>query len=153
MADSGLADVLQIQRISLALADRVIAAAVDCAAQAGTPQNIAVVDESGHLVAFKRMDGAKFIAVEIAINKAFTASGSRKATAILSTAAAPGAPAFGIQTQHAGRFTTLPGGLPLEIAGAVVGAVGVSSGSAVEDQAVAEAAVAAFIAVARKRAR
>ena len=37
---------------------------------------MAVVDESGHLIAFRRMDGAKFSSVEIAINKAFTSSGA-----------------------------------------------------------------------------
>ena len=147
MAASELADMFRIKRISLEIADKVISAAMQHAIAIGVPENIAVVDESGHLVAFKRMDGAKFLATEIAINKAFTSAGSRKPTSELSVATLPGAPAFGIQTQHAGRFITVAGGFPLQVNGAVVGAIGVSSGSASEDHAVAEAGMVAFVAL------
>ena len=147
MAASELADMFRIKRISLEIADKVISAAMQHAIAIGVPENIAVVDESGHLVAFKRMDGAKFLATEIAINKAFTSAGSRKPTSELSVATLPGAPAFGIQTQHAGRFITVAGGFPLHVDGAVVGAIGVSSGSASEDHAVAEAGMVAFVAL------
>ena len=145
-----MADMLRIKRISLEIAETVIGAAMQHALAIGVPENIAVVDESGNLVAFKRMDGAKFLATEIAINKAFTSAGSRKPTSELSVTTLPGAPAFGIQTQHDGRFITVAGGFPLQVDGAVVGAIGVSSGSAGEDHAVAEAGLVAFVAMARE---
>jgi len=110
----------------------------------GVPQNIAIVDESGHLVAFRRMDDAKFFSIEIAITKAFAASGARKATKEIGPATQPGAPGYGAQALLGGRFTTLPGGIPLVVKGAVVGAIGISGGSTAEDQEVAEAAVADF---------
>ncbi|MBZ6078238.1 GlcG/HbpS family heme-binding protein [Microvirga puerhi] len=128
-----------IQRISDADARAVIDAAAACATQIGVPQNIAIVDESGHLVAFRRMDGAKFISIEIALAKALTASGTRKATRDIAPVTIPGEPGFGIQNLAGGRFTTLAGGIPLATGNVVVGAIGVSSGSTHEDQTVAQA--------------
>lgn len=132
------------QSIDNATAERVIAAAAAQAERMGVPQNIAVVDDAGHLVAFRRMDGAKFFSIEIAMAKAFTAAGARKPTAEIGPATQPGAPGFGAQALLGGRFTTLPGGIPLLVDGIVVGAIGVSSGSTAEDQAVAEAAASHF---------
>ncbi|MEX2375094.1 MAG: heme-binding protein [Dehalococcoidia bacterium] len=131
--------------IDLATAELVIEAGTRRAIEMGVPQNLAVVDEAGHLVAFRRMDGAKFFSIEIAMAKAFTAAGARKATRDIAPATQPGEGGFGAQNLHTGRFTTLGGGIPLTTAnGVVVGAIGVSSGSVAEDQAVAEAAAAYF---------
>ncbi len=130
--------------IDAAEAEAVIAAAAAKAAAMGVPQNIAVVDAAGHLVAFRRMDGAKFMSIEIAMAKAFTAAGARKETVDVMPATLPGQPGYGIQNLHGGRVTTLGGGIPLVREGAVVGALGVSSGSVAEDMAVAEAGARSF---------
>lgn len=130
--------------IDIETAEAVIAVATAHAEKMGVPQNIAIVDEAGHLVAFRRMNGAKFFSIEIAITKAFAAAGARKATKEIGPATQPGAPGYGAQALLGGRFTTLPGGIPLVVSGVVVGAIGVSSGSTAEDQEVAEAAVADF---------
>lgn len=130
--------------IGIAEADLVIAAATREAAAIGVPQNIAVVDAAGHPVAFRRMDGAKFTSIEIAFAKAFTAAGAQIETRAIAARTLPGEPGFGIQHMHGGRFTTLAGGIPLLASGVVVGAIGVSSGSTVQDQQVAEAGAAAF---------
>jgi uncharacterized protein GlcG (DUF336 family) len=135
---------LSEQRIDLHTAEQVIDAACGRATEMGVPQNIAVVDNAGHLVAFRRMDGAKFFSIEIALAKAYTAAGARKATAEIGPATQPGEGGFGAQNLHGGRFTTLPGGVPLTIGGAVIGAVGVSSGTVAEDRIVADAAAAWF---------
>jgi uncharacterized protein GlcG (DUF336 family) len=135
---------LSEQRIDLHTAEQVIDAASKRAAEMGVPQNIAVVDNAGHLVAFRRMDGAKFFSIEIALAKAYTAAGARKATADIGPATQPGEGGFGAQNLHGGRFTTLPGGVPLIFEGTVVGAVGVSSGTVAEDRIVADAAAAWF---------
>jgi uncharacterized protein GlcG (DUF336 family) len=125
-------------------AEAVIAAAAEEAARMGVPQNIAIVDAAGHLVAFRRMNGAKFTSIEIALAKAFTAAGAQTETKAIGPRTLPGEPGFGIQNLHGGRFTTLAGGIPLRVASGVVGAIGVSSGSTVQDQQVAEAGAAAF---------
>jgi uncharacterized protein GlcG (DUF336 family) len=133
-------DMLTKHSIDLRTAEEVIAAATRRAEEMGVPQNIAVVDEGGHLVAFRRMDGAKFFSIEIAFAKAFTAAGARKATAEIGPATQPGQGGFGAQNLHGGKFTTLPGGVPLIVGDVVVGGVGVSSGTVAEDRVVAEAA-------------
>lgn len=140
-----------VARITLAAAREVIAASELEAERLGAPENIVVVDESGNLVNLVRMDGAKFLAIDIAINKAVTAAGSRKATHELGPVTVPGEPAFGIQAQRGGRFTTIPGGIPLAVDGVPVGAIGVSSASAAEDLQVAKAGLAAFERMLRKQ--
>lgn len=134
----------QVATITLAAAERIIVAAAARASAMEVPQNIAVVDAFGHLVAFRRMDGAKFTSIEIALAKAFTAAGVGKQTKDIGPATQPGQPGFGIQNTNGGRFTTIPGGIPLFVKGIVVGAIGVSSGAAAQDQDVAEAGVAVF---------
>ena len=137
---------LTVKRLSMADCDTIMAAAVAKAHEVGTPKDIAIVDESGHLLAFKRMDGAKFSAVDIAINTAFTSAGGGRATKDYKDVAGPGGSAFGIHTQLGGRFTIIGGGIPIVVDGEIVGAVGVSSGAAAEDHDVAQAGIDAFTA-------
>ncbi len=141
---------LTIKRLSLADAELILDACASKAREVGTPKDMAVVDESGYLIAFRRMDGAKFSAVEIAINKAFTSAGGGRATREYKEVAGPGGPAFGIHTQLQGRFCILGGGIPVVVDGQIIGAVGISSGAATEDHTVAEAGVQAFLASLKK---
>ena len=55
------------------LAAQMVAAAVAKAKAIGVPQVVAVLDESGLLKAFCRMDGTPLISIEVAQNKAYTA--------------------------------------------------------------------------------
>lgn len=126
--------------ISYECAQSVIDYAAQKADAMGVPQNIAIVDEAGHLVAFRRMDGAKFFSIDIAITKAFAASGTRNATHKIAPNTQPGMPGFGAQALNGGRFTTLGGGIPLVHGGQTVGAIGVSSGTVAQDLEIAEAA-------------
>jgi len=110
----------------------------------GVPMSIAIVDEGCNLLAFERMDGAKITSIDISINKAFTAAGSRKGTHEYADVASPGKPAFGIHVSNQGKFTIFGGGLPILINGEVVGGVGCSSGTAEQDRQVAQAGIAAL---------
>ena len=109
------------------------------AAGMGVPQCIAVVDRGGRLLAFCRMDGAKFHSVDSALAKAVTAA-SIKAP----TGSAPTEFAVQLGLAAQGKFTNLKGGLPVVVDGDTVGAIGVGSGKPDEDVAVAEAGVAAL---------
>ena len=75
--------------VSLEDARRVIAAGEESAREIGQPQNIAVVDAGGNLVAHIRMDGAWIGSVDIAINKAYTARAFDLSTAELAANAQP----------------------------------------------------------------
>ncbi len=128
-------------RLTLAGARAVLDAAIARASEIGVPENIAVVDDGGSLLAFARMDGARPGSIEIALTKAISAATRRRATA----EEGGGDPANGIRLAlAAGRLTQLGGGIPLMVGDATVGAVGVSSGTIDEDVTVAKAAAEAF---------
>lgn len=53
--------------------------------------------------------------------------------------------AFGIFTQHEGRFTVFVGGYPIFVDGECVGAIAASGGNGDQDAAVCEAGIAALM--------
>ncbi|HEV7640042.1 MAG TPA: heme-binding protein [Gaiellaceae bacterium] len=130
--------------VTLDTALHVIASARRKAEAIGVAMNIAVVDEGNNLVAFQRMDGAWLGSIDIAKGKAYTARAFNMSTKDLAPLCQPGEPLFGIHVSNNGRLIVFAGGIPLERAGAVVGAIGVSGGSVEQDQEVAEAGSEAF---------
>jgi len=134
-----------IKRLDAADSDLLIAGSVTCANLIAVPMCIAITDESGQLIAFRRMDGGKVTSTTIAIDKAFTAAGAKKATHEYGIASQPGAPAYGIASAIGGRLIVVGGGLPVIVNGEVVGGIGVSSGSPAQDQQVAQAGIDAFL--------
>lgn len=132
---------LTIHRLDLEDARLLIKGASEKARDIGVPMCIAVVDESGNLVAFERMDGGKTTSVIIAQDKAFTAAAARKATHEYNAANVPGNLAFGIHTEVGGRLSTVGGGLPVLVNGEVVGGIGVSSGTPQQDMDCAQAGI------------
>ena len=130
--------------VTLADARRVIAAAEAKATEIGQPMNIAVVDGGGNLVSHVRMDGAWIGSIDISINKAFTSRAFDITTKDLADNSQSGDQFFGIHVSNRGRIMIFAGGIPLKRDGKVVGAVGVSGGSGVQDHEVAEAGAAAF---------
>ena len=78
------------------------------------------------------------------MNKSITAAGHRKPTHMYKNAH-PGEEAFGIFTQHEGRFTVFVGGFPIFVDGECVGAVAASGGNGEQDIAVCEAGISAFM--------
>jgi uncharacterized protein GlcG (DUF336 family) len=133
--------VLQISRIDLSEAKALIATATERSVEIGVPMCIAVVDESGYLVAFDRMDTAKITSVSIAIDKAFTAAGARNHTSFYGQVSRPDGPAWGINQSNDGHFNVIPGGIPIIVAGNVIGGIGLSGGTAAQDDDVAAHAI------------
>jgi uncharacterized protein GlcG (DUF336 family) len=124
-------------------AQRIIEAGMAKAKDIGQPMNIAVVDAGANLTSFVRMDGAWLGSIDIAINKAFTAKAFDISTLALGRNSQPGDQFFGIHISNHARVMIFAGGIPIKVNGQIAGAVGVSGGSGEQDQAVAEAAVAA----------
>lgn len=137
-----MAETFDKQSISSDLCRRVIAAAEDKARQIGVPMVIAVVDESGVLKAFSRMDGAALLSVKIAQDKAYTAVGFGMPSHGWydfikdDPPLAAGAPS-GIE-----RLVIFGGGYPIKVGDAMVGGIGVSGGHYSQDMEVAEAGLA-----------
>ena len=130
--------------LTLAEAHTILDAAQKKAEELGIPEVLCVADNAGYPIALRRLDGGKVTSVQIAMNKAFTAAGHRKPTHMYKNAV-PGEEAFGIFTQHDGRFTVFVGGLPVVLDGQVVGSIAASGGNGEQDIAVCEAGIAAFM--------
>lgn len=129
--------------ITLEQAQAVVQAGLAESASRGLAMNVAVVDAGGNLKAFARMDGAWLGSIDIAIRKARTSRYFDMPTGALGELSQPGGPLFNIEVSNGGLIT-FPGGLPLEVDGQVVGAVGVSGSTVDDDHAVATAAAAAI---------
>lgn len=117
-------------------AQLLLSAAVAHARKMGVPQCIAIVDEGGNLMAFMRMDGAKFMSIRSSQRKAMTAANSGRPT---------GGLAADIETKLAlatdGDMVNLKGGLPVMVGGQVIGGIGVGSGTGEQDAEVANEAL------------
>jgi glc operon protein GlcG len=107
-------------------AQRAIAAIRDEMLRRGKAGVIAVVDAAGETIALLRLDGAPRQSVTIATNKAFSAAREGRETEQIGERART--PGSGFEMVYFGdpRFVGWPGGIPVVVDGAVVGAVGVS---------------------------
>jgi uncharacterized protein GlcG (DUF336 family) len=115
--------------------------AVAEAASLAVPVTVAVVDESGVLKAFERMDGAALVSVQTAINKAYAAAAIGMPPDEFYAAIESDGAAVASFATRAG-LALIAGGLPLVVEGQVAGAVGVAGAmTGAEDRRIAEAAV------------
>lgn len=129
--------------LSTQYARRVLDAALAHAEDLGVSVSISIVDDGGHVKAFARMDGSSFFNTALATNKAITAAGLGVSTQDFMEFAAGIPPLLtGLSAQP--NVAILPGGTPITVDGAVVGAIGVSGGKGGEDQPIAEAGLAAL---------
>ena len=135
---------LSIKRLSLDEARKLIKAAKQKAGKIGVPMCVSITDESGNLIAFERMDGAKELSVSLSADKAFTAAVSKRPTHEYNELCQPGSLVLGIHTSSGGRFSTVGGGYPVFSGKTVIGGIGLSGGAAEEDMECAEAALKAF---------
>ena len=102
-----------------------------------------VVDESGRLVALGRMDGARPISVDIAMNKAYTAASFKQPTDELKGVA--GQAWFqSLIVSSNGKVTAGGGAIPIQDAGQIVGAIAVAGGTDEQDHRCAEVALRSF---------
>lgn len=99
---------------------------------------IAIVDEGGHAIVLTRLDGAQWSSIDTAVNKARAAVAWKRPSRLLEESVNQGRTAFLSITQG---MAALQGGVPIEIGGVIVGAVGVSGVKAAEDEVVALAGV------------
>jgi glc operon protein GlcG len=132
------AQLLDTKTVSLAAARRMMTAAEAEARKNGWNVSIAIVDASGELLAFHRMDDSSPASVGVSQAKARTAARFRRPTKALEEAVAGGRTAL---LSFEG-MAMVEGGVPITADGKVIGAVGVSGASSAQDAQVAQAAVA-----------
>ena len=134
---------VRVHSISMKAAATATQAAVTHAEQLGIRINVAVTDGSGTLMAFLRMPGAFLHSVEIAMDKAYTADSFGFPTVqwpnILKDDEA-----LRIGIGQRPRMVIFGGGLPINENGELIGGIGVSWGSAEQDEESARAGLAAL---------
>jgi uncharacterized protein GlcG (DUF336 family) len=121
-----------------------VGAAVQEAAALGIRINVAVVDAGGNLAAFLRMPGAFLHSIDIAIDKAFTAASFGLPTSQWHAVLQQHSAAVREGIVRRSRFVGFGGGLPIVEAGQRIGGIGVSGGSEEQDEACAQAGLAAM---------
>jgi glc operon protein GlcG len=139
------ADIVNQPSLTLEGAKRVAAAAVEFARTHNAPgASIAVVDAGGHTIYVERLDGTFAAGSDISVGKARTAVVFKRPTRGIEEGINKGRTAM-VDVAAVTWFTPLQGGVPIVVAGQIVGAVGVSgASSAQQDEEVAMAGAAAI---------
>lgn len=102
-----------------------------------------IVDQSGRMIALGRMDRARPITVDIALNKAYTAASFQQPTKEL-VGVAEQTWFQSLVVSSNGRIMPGSGALPIIEGGSVVGAIAVAGGTDEQDQRCAETALASY---------
>lgn len=120
-------------KLTLDAANALIEKVKEKAFRMGIQVVIAVSDPAGRPIAVQSMDGAYIASFDIALNKSFTSASLKMSTETLSHLCQPGQSLYGLQYTNGGKIVIFGGGETLEADGKLVGAIGVSGGSAEED--------------------
>jgi uncharacterized protein GlcG (DUF336 family) len=136
-----MADLVKKYSISDELAQKMVDEAVAKATELGVGENVAILDDGGNLKAFRRMDGAPILSIEIAQNKAYTALFGVPTQDFFDFIQGDPAMLAGIPTLA--RVAAYGGGFPIQVEGDIVGAIGLSGAPTVQnDEDCARAALA-----------
>jgi uncharacterized protein GlcG (DUF336 family) len=92
---------------------------------------VAIVDTSGDLVYFEKMDDTQVGSVDVAIAKARSAARFKRPTKAFQDALAAGGE--GLRILALEGAVPVDGGLPLVVGGKIVGAIGMSGGTSAQD--------------------
>lgn len=123
--------------VNLEQARKAIAAGMAEAKKNNWPVAIAVLDTSGHLVAFEKMDDTQTASVDVAQDKGRSAAIYRRPTKVMEDALAAGG--AGVRFLNLRGASTVEGGLPIMVGGKVIGGIGVSGVTSQQDGVVAKA--------------
>ena len=120
--------------LTLDAAKKIAAAAEAEAKKRGATVVIVVVDDGGHMLLLERLDDTQVASVEVGIGKARTAAIFRRPSKVFEDQVRDGRVAA-IALPGA---TPLQGGVPIELDGKVIGAIGVSGNTPQEDEDIAK---------------
>ena len=139
LSGSAGAQVRATTALTLDGAKTIVSAAEAEAKKNGWSMSIAVVDAAGELVFFEKSDNSGPVNADFAMRKARTAARYRRPTNALDSAVTAG------RIQYlATDALPIGGGVPIIVKGQIIGAVGASGGTAMQDAQVASAGIAAL---------
>jgi glc operon protein GlcG len=98
---------------------------------------VAIVDTSGNLVYYEKMDNTQLASANVAIDKARSAALYKRPTKVFQDALAGGGE--GLRVLKLRDAMPIEGGIPLVMDGKIVGAIGVSGGASAQDAQCAKA--------------
>src|SRR3984893_18904951 len=125
--------------ITLEQAKKVMAGAEAEAKKNDWGMVITILDSGGNVVMLQRMDGTQLGSVDVARDKAWPAVAFRRPTKVFEDAIAQGG--ANLRLLRLTGASPIEGGIPLMADGKIIGAIGVSGGSAPQDGQVAKAGV------------
>jgi glc operon protein GlcG len=134
-----MADIQDQRCITLSGATGALTAALQHAASIDVPVCVAVVDPGGNLVSFARMDGAPLMSAQLAQDKGYSVIAFKGLATRDWWGLIRDEPALMAGLVKTARLTVFGGGVAITEGDTVVGAVGVSGGSAEQDHEIAEA--------------
>lgn len=123
--------------INLAAAKKVAAAAAAKAAEMKINVCIAIMDTGGQLVYFERFDVVQWGSIDVATHKAKASVAYKRTTLALENAVKAN-----VQYLTLDGVSAIEGGVPIIENGKIIGAIGVSGGTAAQDGVVATAGAA-----------
>jgi uncharacterized protein GlcG (DUF336 family) len=100
---------------------------------------IMILDSGGSLVMMQRLDGTQLGSIDVARDKAWSAVAFRRPTKVFEDLVSQGGP--NLRLLRLTGASPIEGGIPIVVDGKIVGAVGVSGGTAPQDGQVAKAGV------------
>ncbi|MGA2429396.1 MAG: heme-binding protein [Candidatus Acidiferrum sp.] len=128
--------------ISLEDAKKAAAPALAEAAKNHWAMAVAIVDPSGNLVYYEKMDATQLGSANVAIDKARSAALFKRPTKTYQDALAAGGD--GLRILRVQGAIPIEGGVPLLVDGKIAGAIGVSGGTAAQDGQCANAGASAL---------
>jgi uncharacterized protein GlcG (DUF336 family) len=117
--------------ITAAQAQLAAAAALTEARKQGWTMAVAIVDPSGTLVRFEKIDDTQTGSVQVAIEKSQSAARFKRPTKSFQYALAGGG--VGLRVLGIQGAIAVEGGVPLVVGGHIIGAIGVSGGTSEQD--------------------
>jgi glc operon protein GlcG len=125
--------------ISFEQAKKVMAAAEAEAVKNNWAMAIVILDSTGHIVMLHRLDNTQYGSIAVAEDKARSALYFRRPTKVFEDLVAQGG--IGLRTLALRGASPLEGGIPIVVDGKIVGTIGVSGATSVQDGQVARAGV------------
>jgi uncharacterized protein GlcG (DUF336 family) len=122
-----------VDELTWAAAHKLVDRGISLGQERGLSMTVAVVDGGRELKAFGRSDGTMLVTIQFAIGKAYTACSMNRTTDTLAQRTWSGGDLHGLETAHSPALVPIGGGAPLRSSGRLVGAVGVSGGTPVQD--------------------
>jgi len=120
--------------LTLEVAKKIAAASEAEAKKRGATVVIVVVDDGGHMLLLERLDDTQVASVEVGIGKARTAAIFRRPSKVFEDQVRDGR----VAALALPGATPLQGGVPIEVDGKVIGAIGVSGNTPQEDESIAK---------------